>query len=153
MTTPFEDLEYLADYLPDEGEAVIVARRGGELICEPLRQDSPQERALDAELYGRLVQANERLKSVGAPALWGTALMLIFGACLALHKSADVAWEGWYFDVGILLAGGAVCYGWIQLRQRRLFREQIRPMLDAQLRCRGINRYGLMGVARQHAEL
>ncbi len=30
MNTPFEDLEYLADYLPDEGEAMLVSRRDGE---------------------------------------------------------------------------------------------------------------------------
>src|SRR5579872_7257162 len=119
MTTPFEDLEYLADYLPDEGEAVIVARRGGELICEPLRQDSPQERALDAELYGRLVQANERLNAVGALPIWGAAL-LCFSLCVAVHKFTGIGWSGWYIDLGIalLILGG--CYSWIQYHQRHL---------------------------------
>ena len=29
MLSPYEELEFLADFLPDEGEAVVVTRQGG----------------------------------------------------------------------------------------------------------------------------
>ena len=152
MNTPFEDLEYLADYLPEEGEAVIVARRGGELVCEPFRQETPQERGLDAELYGRLVQANERLNAIGALPLWGAALTC-FCLCVAVHKWFDVGWNGWYLDLGIVLTLLAGCYSWIRWTQGRLFFRQIRPMIESQLCNRGLRKYALIGVARQHSEL
>ena len=34
MNNPYEDLEYLAEFLPEEGESVIVTRRRGQLVCE-----------------------------------------------------------------------------------------------------------------------
>jgi hypothetical protein len=33
MFTPFEELEHLAEYLPDEGESVLITRKDGELVC------------------------------------------------------------------------------------------------------------------------
>lgn len=152
MGTPFEDLEYLAEYLPDEGEAVIVARRGGELVCEPFRQEAPQERSLDAELYGRLVQANERLNSVGAIPIWAAALSA-FVLCVAAHKLFGLGWSGWYVDLGILFAAAGACYATIQWAQKRLFVQQLRPMIEKQLRHRSIPKHALIGVARQHSEL
>jgi hypothetical protein len=156
MRTPFEDLEYLAEYLPEEGEAVIVARRDGELVCEPFRQERSENQTrdglLDVAFYGRLVQANERLNAISSLPLWVASLLTLV-LCVTVHKQLNVGWTGWYYDLGIgLLILGSVL-AWIQSQQGRLFRREIRTMLEAQLRQRGIPRHALIGVIRQHPEL
>src|SRR5262249_8472714 len=140
MNTPFEDLEYLADYLPEEGEAVIVARRGGGLGGGAFRPDSPPERGLGGGLYGPPLEGNERLNAVGALPIWGSALAC-FGLCVGIHKLFSLGWSGWYIDLGILLVLVSGCYGWIQFRQRQLFRRQVRPMIETQLRTRGVPKF------------
>jgi hypothetical protein len=145
----------LAEYLPEEGEAVIVARRDGELVCEPFRQEraeTSREGVLDVAFYGRLVQANERLNALSSLPLWIAALLTL-GLCVALHKLLVIGWSGWYYDLGIglLVLGGVLA--WIQYQQGCLFRRDIRPMLEAQLRQRGLPRPALLGVIRQHPEL
>lgn len=152
MNSPFEDLEYLADYLPDEGEAVVVIRRGGELICEPFRDEAWREGISDPELYGRLVQANERLSARGVVPMWSSAL-LAFCLCIAFHHLTEVGWSGWYADLGIGFLAAMGCVSWIRHRRRQLFRDQIRPMLEAQLRRRDLRRYAVIGAIRQHSEL
>lgn len=152
MNTPFEDLEFLADYLPDEGETVVVTRRGGELICQPVRQESFREGVTDAELYGRLILANERLNTRGTLPIW-IGLLLTFATCLTFHRLTGMGWEAWYVDASIAFFAAMAVTGWIVIRRRLLFRRDIRPMLENQFRLRGLNRFTVIGSVRQHPEL
>ncbi len=151
MNTPFEELEYLADYLPDEGETVLMTRREGELVCEAVQRDQQPHGVTNAELYGRLVQANERLDSLVTLPLWcGT--VFLFWACVSVHMLAGLSWSGWYFDVGLAIAVVAGCLAWIHSRQDRFFQKEIRPVLSWQLRRRSTDRFTLIGEVRQHPE-
>lgn len=152
MNTPYEELEYLADYLPDEGEAVLVTRREGELVCESYQRESTVPGLSDPEFYGRLVQANERLNTVGARPLWASVLFL-FWACVAVHQVGGLGWEGWPYDAGLALMTPAGCFAWIKARQARVFRDEIYPIIRWQFRRRGLDRYTLIGAIRHHPEL
>lgn len=152
MNTPFEDLEYLSDYLPDEGESVIVSRRGGELICEPVQGESYREGVGDAELYGRLVIANERLSRLAVVPLW-TSLFVAFAVGVAFYQLSGIGWEGWYVALGIGAAGLLSGITWVSQRRRRVFETDVRHMLDSQMRRRSLNRFALIGAIRQHPEL
>jgi hypothetical protein len=152
MSTPFEDLEYLADYLPEEGESVVVSRRGGDLVCQPVHAESYRDGIADAELYGRLVLANERLNGLSAVPYW-SCLFAAVGFCLALFGWTDVGWNGWYLALAVIataVLGGST---WAAQRRRRFYQEDVRAMLDSQMRRRQINRYVLVGAVRQHPEL
>jgi hypothetical protein len=152
MSTPFEEIEQLADLLPEEGEALLVSRRDGELVCEPFRPDAIREGLTDAELYGRLVQANERLDALTRWPLWVTAAGL-FLTCTVWHLFTGISWRGWYVDVGLTLIGVMSSVRWIHSRQLHLFRTQITPMLDAQTDRRDGSKFALIGAVRQHTEL
>ena len=152
MSSPFEELEFLADHLPDEGEAVVVVRRDGELVCEPLARDTQRQGGVDPEFYGRLVQANERLNGRGALPLW-TCGVAAFWTCVALHKVAGLGWTWWSLDVGLVLLALLGCYLWIRRRQYWLYRREVLPLLNTQLRRRRIDRFALIGAIRQQPEL
>lgn len=152
MNTPFEDLEYLADYLPEEGEAMLVTRRDGELNCEPFSGDPSRDGVADPELYGRLIQASERLNLLGTMPLW-VCLISWFWLCVAFHVGTGISWAGWYLDVGtgIMTLMGGLC--WIRFRQRRLFEQEVRPMLEREIRRNNMQQYVLIGAIRQHPEM
>ncbi|NOX55680.1 MAG: hypothetical protein GXP27_14820 [Planctomycetes bacterium] len=152
MFTPFEELEYLAEYLPEEGESVIVTRRHGELVCEPYHQEEKKPVLADPALLGRLIQANERLKAVAAIPLVAS-LLLAYCGCVAVHYVIGIGWSGWSIDVGVILLVGLACWNWIRARQSRLFRLVIRPMLTWQLRKNHGDAYTLLAEARSRPEL
>lgn len=152
MPTPFEELEYLADYLPDEGESVVVSRREGELVCESTFHGQFHDGISDPEFYGRLVQCNERLNQLSAGPLWW-AVILGFWLCVVVHKLTRLGWEGWYLDVGVGLMVMMACFAWIRRRQAAVFVTEMRPMLNYQLRQRRLDRFSLLGALRQHPEL
>lgn len=151
MLTPYEELEYLADYLPEEGESVVVTRRGGELRCQPLSSGDLRDGIEDAELYGRLVQANEQLNAQGTLPLWTTALGLM-ATGIVLFRGLHLGWGEWYLlpALGLLSLWG--CFHWIRHRQQRCFDTLIRPALIRETRLRRISLFSLMAGVRQHAE-
>jgi hypothetical protein len=152
MNTPFEELEYLADFLPEEGESMVVSRRGGELVCQPVQTENYRDGIADAELYGRLVLANERLNGLAVVPFW-SCLFAALGCCVILFEWTDMGWNGWYLALAAaataVLGGGA----WAAQRRRRFYQKVVRAMLDNQMRRRHINRYALVGAIRQHPEL
>ena len=155
MMNRFEELEYLADYIPEEGEAIVVTRRHGELVCEPCRADSPRESTtteFDAPLYGRLVHANERLNAVGAMPIFAT-VTIWFWVCVATHLLTGLGWNAWFLDVGFALMATFLCHAWIRRRQSLLFRTEIRPVLARISHERGLDHYSVMGAMRQRPEL
>ena len=151
MLTPYEELEYLADFIPDEGEAVVVTRQGGELRCEPVQQDDFRSGIEDVELYGRLVQANERLNAQGSVPLWATAFVLMVTG-IVLYRWLGLGWAEWYLlpAVGLLALFG--CFHWIRFRQQQLFDSEIRPVLVREAMVRQVSIYGFIAGVRQHAE-
>ncbi len=129
MNTPFEDLEYLADFIPEEGETMIVSRRDGELVCEPFAQETGREGITDPEFYGRLVQASERLSLQGTMPLW-VCLVTCFWCCVAFHLITGIGWAGAFLDIGMAMMALMIGYCWIRARHQRMFQTEIRPMLE-----------------------
>ena len=103
MSTPFEELEYLADFLPEEGESVIVSRNHGELVCENFQKERPLDEMASPEFYGHLVHANERLNSLVARPVWISTLAW-FWVCVLIHKVFGLGW-------GRLVSGSWLCTG------------------------------------------
>lgn len=151
MLSPYEELEYLADYLPEEGETVLVTRRGGELICEPAPCGDLREGVEDVELYGRLVQANERLNGQGAFPLWMTAIGFML-ACIGMFQLIGLGWSEWFVAPALGMLSLFGCFHWIRHRQHRLFEQELLPTLKAEAQARRISAYALMAGVRQHVE-
>lgn len=152
MLSPFEELEFLSDYLPEEGESVIVSRQSGELICEPYQQRSLREGITDPRLYGMLIHANERLNSLGALPIWTTTIGFFWG-CVTLVYADVLHWRSWFLVPGLALGLLPACIGWIRFRQRRLFLREIRPLLEGVLQTHRIDPHALLGAVRQHEEM
>ncbi len=152
MYSPFEELEQLADLLPDEGEAVVLTRMGGELVCRPHVTENGSDGVSDPEFYGRLVQANERLNALSVGPIW-LAVLGLFWTCVALHLGTGLGWEGWFLDAGLAIFVMLGCARWIAGRQVHLYVSEIRPMLRRHLQRRCIDRFVLLGAVRMRPEL
>ena len=153
MSTPFEELEYLADFLPDEGESVIVSRSQGELVCENFQKERSLDEIASPDFYGHLVHANERLSSLVARPIWISTLIW-FWVCVLIHnRYAELGWSIWYLDLGLALVATAVSYTVIRLRQDRYFKQEVRPALNRQMYGSNLSKYALVGVIRQRPEL
>lgn len=153
MFSPYEELEQLADLLPDEGDVVLLTRRNGELLCEPFPTDGGNEEGItDPEFYGRLVQANERLNALLTLPLW-TSVFGVFWICVGLHLLTGLGWNAWFLDAGVAMFGILGCYRWMTWRQRRYFRDTVSPMLRRQMIYHDVDRYVLLGAIRLRAEL
>lgn len=151
MFTPFEELEYLADFLPEEGESIIVTRQFGELKCESFGADSLRDGIDDAELYGKLVQANEQLNAQGIRPIWG-CLLGWFWMSATLFVLGGFGWGEWYLPVGLAMLAASACYHWIHLRQRHMFEQQIAPQLRQEMERAQISLHALIAGVRQHVE-
>lgn len=156
MSTPFEELEYLADFLPDEGESVIVSRSQGELVCENFQKERSPDELASPDFYGHLVHANERLKSLIARPVWISTLIW-FWACVLIHTKfgwgLGLGWGDWYLDVGLALGAMAASYTIIRLHQDRYFQQEVRPTLNRQMYGSNLSKYALVGIIRQRPEL
>ena len=152
MFSPYEELEYLADHLPDEGEAVLIARESGELVCRPVSGVDLRDGVDDAELYGFLVQANERIHGAGAFPVW-MCVVMIFWMTILLHGLVGIGWERWYVVPCLAFLLMVAASKWGHFRQQKLFRREILPKLQVELHRRGIAPYALMAGVRQHGEL
>lgn len=153
MRTPYEELEYLSEFLPEEGEAVVVTRRSGELVCESLNAEpGGGEPLIQSDFYGRLVAGNERLKNLVWAPVW-IGLSTAFAMCVLLHQLTGLKWSGWFWDVGIVFLAALAVYGWIRWSQKRAFAAEIRPMLNWQIEKTEIDRYRLIGAVRHQPEL
>jgi len=152
MFTPFEELEYLAEYLPEEGESVLISRKDGELVCQPWRTEGLRDGIEEAPLYGLLVQANERLNARANLPLWATGLGL-FWLLVTLFTVGGFGWNSWFLVPGLGLFALWGCFLWIRQRQRTTFQHELRPRIDHAMRQRGIDPHALTAGMRQHAEL
>ncbi|MCA9087744.1 MAG: hypothetical protein KDA90_03810 [Planctomycetaceae bacterium] len=151
MFSPYEELEYLSDYLPAEGEGVLVIRENGELVCKPWRQDDLRDGVDDADLYGRLVQANERLATAHSLPMWCGLIGLIWLA-IALHGGLGLDWSQWYLVPGVAFPAMFGCLLWARRRQELVFRSEVLPSLRIEIARRHISPYALIAGVRQHPE-
>lgn len=152
MFTPFEELEYLSEYLPDEGESVLVTRQDGELRCTEWREEGLRDGIDEASLYGLLVQCNEALNARATLPLWGTGVG-VFWLLALVFMIGGLGWDRWFLVPGAGLTGLWVCFLWIRVRQRRTFQTLLLPRIQAAVRTRGIDMGALLAGMRQHVEL
>jgi hypothetical protein len=152
MFSPYEELEYLQDFLPSEGESVLVTRQHGELVCKPWSQDALRNGIEEAELYGRLVQANERLAATYAWPMWMGTIVLFWFA-VGLHVGLGLNWTYWSLTPALALPVYYFALTWGRMREQELFRKEILPGLRHEMALRGISYFELVAGVRQHAEL
>jgi hypothetical protein len=154
MFSPFEELEHLAEHLPDEGECLLISRRDGELVYEPFRRDDLRDGVDEANLYGRLVQANERLNSLGTFPIWVSALFFVTCSVVG-HATFGNSWPVWYWYMLPLLGVFTLCgcFHWIRWRQEIVFQTELLPSLRVELRRRKIDAFSLISGVQQHPEL
>lgn len=167
MRTPYEELEYLANYLPDEGESVVVTRRSGDLVVERpsaleerIRQTHSQESERvsaddvqidNREFDGRLIQADARLRRLAIMPTW-VIWIAAFWLCSAMHLMLASA-VAWTLTAGVLLAAALAVSCWVRARRARLFRSEIRAMLAWQLRRCRLDRFATMSKMQGRNEL
>jgi len=152
MATPFEELEYLSEHLPDEGESVLITRKDGELVCQECAGDGLRDGVDEAELYGLLVECNERLSMRATQPLWVTSFVT-FALLVALFTIGGLSWSSWFVVPGAIFVALWVCYAWIRWRQMSLFRRNLQPRIAVSIEDRKIETHALIAGMRQHAEL
>lgn len=152
MATPFEELEYLSEHLPDEGESVLITRKDGELLCETRASDGLRDGIDEAELYGLLVECNERLTMRAARPLWATTFVT-FATLVTLFTVGGLGWSSWFLVPGAVFVALWGCFTWIRSRQLRLFARELRPRIAAAIEEREIDTHSLIAGMRQHGEL
>lgn len=157
MTSPFEELEYLAEFLPEEGESVLVTRRRGELVCEsyqePRDNSEPRlEGISDSTQYGRLLHARTRMSTSYWPIV-GVAVLVAYWSCLAVHLITGLGWSGWYLDVGICLVTACAVFMLVHLQNWKRFEVDVLPAIHQVLADSDMDRYELLTALQQHREL
>jgi len=152
VPSPFEELEYLAEYLPDEGESVLISRKDGELVCQACGAEGLRDGIDDAELYGLLVECNERLSMRAAHPLW-VCCFVTFAGLVAIFTVGGLSWSSWFLVPGAVFLSLWVCYSWIRSRQMQLFMRELRSRVAAALEERSIETHALIAGMRQHPEL
>lgn len=152
MFSPYEELEYLADFLPEEGETVMISRQQGELVCKPCNREQLRDGVDEADLYGRLVQANERLAAAHSLPLWVGVIGLVW-ISIALHVGLGLGWNMWFVVPGLSFPVMFSCLQWGKQRQGDVFRSQVLPGIRYEINRRQISIYQLISGVRQHAEL
>lgn len=152
MFSPYEELEYLAEYLPEEGEMVLITRQSGDLVCKPWNENDLREGINETQLYGFLVQANERLEAAQITPLWLTSVFVVW-LLIFLFGVIGLSWSQWFLIPGCLFLAALGCRYWIQKKQQRYFAKAILPLLQNELHNRQIPFYSLIAGIRQHEEL
>ncbi len=156
MNSPFEDLEYLADFLPEEGESVIMSRRRGQLVCETYLEPTPFPSTppgrIDRELFGRMTTINTRLRNLKiGPVL--VTLLSYYWLCVMMHRVFSLGWAGWYLDLGLGLLMSVSCYLYVQFRQRKYFLEIVCPLMKQLMQDHQLEKYSLIAYLSQHRNL
>lgn len=156
MNSPFEELEYLADFLPEEGESVVMTRRRGQLVCEaylePASMPMPHPGAVDRELSGRMTMINSRLKYLkNGPVL--VTILSYYWMCVLMHRLFVLGWSGWYLDLGLGLLMGVSCYLYVQFRQRKYFLELVCPLMKQLMQDHQLDKYSLIAYLSKHQNL
>ncbi len=152
MLSPFEELEYVADFLPEEGESVVISRESGELVCQPHSLVDLRDGVEDAELYGRLIQMNDQLSLQNRLPYWLAAGSVCWGTAILYGIIGFSVWH-WYLVPGLvfLSLGGAL--HWSQKRRDALFHRTVYPLLNRLLARRRMKPHVLLAGVSHHQEL
>ncbi len=164
--TPYEEIESLADLLPDEGEKVTISRQHGELIVEATTAQKQQfdqaivqerlliakQRVAEETLLGHLIEANERLQSYSLKSFLFTVITA-YASCLLVNYYSNFSTFTWAVDIGIALffLAGYLLNERSELKKRFVY--QVCPPLDKVLMERNIDKYQLLGIMKSHADL
>lgn len=156
MNNPYEDLEYLSENLPDEGESVIISRRRGQLVCEPFMdsQTSSESTAgvINREFYGRLVATNAKLRHFWSRPLI-LALLLIYAVSIGMQQFFHLGWSDWVLYLAaatvILVSVGSL----VRFRQRIYFRSIVCPLLQQLMSDHQIDKYSLIAYLSTQRQL
>lgn len=156
MNNPYEDLEYLAEFLPEEGESVVISRRRGQLVCEsyfePMSGYTPQQSLVDRELYGRLAVVNARLQAQWQTPALITAL-LFYWLSVASYRLAGLNWSAWQHGLGLAIVMAFACYVYVQWSTRRYFVSQVCPQLQKWMSEHQLDKYTLIAWLTMHRNL
>ncbi|MBL4886051.1 MAG: hypothetical protein JKY95_16145 [Planctomycetaceae bacterium] len=156
MNSPFEDLEYLADFLPEEGESVLMTRRRGQLVCEtyiePASSQAASTASVDRELFGRMTTISARLNQLKTGPILVTVLSY-YWMCVLMHRTLNLGWSGWYLDLGLGLLLGVSCYLFVQFRQRKYFLEIVCPLMKQLMQDHQLDKYSLIAYLSQYRNL
>ncbi len=163
--TPYEEIESIADFLPDEGKSVTLTRRKGQLVVEDLssrrqhQDDVNRERQLAAKqklaeetLIGHLVQSKERLQhaSLRTPVVF---LVMTYAICVGLHMY--YGWSAINFPVvlSVIFFSGLAYWCNEQREVKRRFIYQVCPELDRVLTERNVDKFQLLGILKRDPEM
>ncbi len=122
---------------------MAASRRDGNGL-RTFAQETGREGIADPEFYGRLIQASERLSMQSTLPLW-VCLISCFWGCVALHVITGIGWAGAFFDIGLVMMALMGGYCWIRYRHQNMFRQEIRPMLEREIRRRSLQKYAVIG--------
>jgi hypothetical protein len=164
--TPYEEIETIADFLPDEGKTVTLTRRKGQLIVEDasLHQKQQQDlmiqermlaakqRVAEETLFGHLVQASERLQHYSIKSFLFT-LLAIYSVSVGVHY-----YMGWsavnipvVVGMALVFVSGYLLNERAELKKRFIY--HVCPELDRVLTDRNIDKYQLLGIMRNNRDL
>ncbi|HWL10102.1 MAG TPA: hypothetical protein VNQ76_16980 [Planctomicrobium sp.] len=152
MLSPFEELEWVAEFLPEEGQSVVITRESGQLVCQAHAQVDLRDGIDDAELYGRLVQMNEQLVHQNVLPLW-LAGAAVFWTTILVYGLFSVPVQHWYLapGMGFLALSAAQC--WSRGRRDNHFQRVIRPVLERTMMRHRLKPHALLGGISHHSEL
>ncbi len=152
MLSPFEELEWVADFLPEEGQAVVISRESGELVCKPHTPVDLRDGVDDAELYGRLVQMNDQLAQQNVLVNWLTGATVFWGIIL-VYGVFSVSTAYWYIAPCFAFFALYAAQDWSRRRRGRFFKMVIRPKLEWTLARYRVRPYALLAGVSHHSEL
>lgn|GEM_PF-909219 len=152
MLSPFEELEWVADYLPEEGQSVVISRESGSLVCQPHVQCELRDGVDDAELYGRLMQMNVQLSEQSVFPLWVSAGIVFWGTLL-IYGLLAISTSHWYLAPGLGFVALMVYQYWSRIRREAFFETVIQPHLERTIARRRVRPHALLAGISQHPEL
>lgn len=163
--SPYEEIETIADFLPEEGQSITLTRRKGQLVVDDVTQKNRQQDALTQErlrqakqrvaeetLFGHLVQANERLQNFSIK-------NFLFAILLTYATSMGLSWYlGWEsMNAGVVVGVTLTILAGFVLNERnevkKRFVYQVCPELDRVLTERNIDKFHLLGMMKNHKDL
>ena len=152
MSSPYEDFEQIADFLPSEGRAVILFRENGELHVEPYTERIEEGATFDEMTMGALLVANTKLNNVGTNAVWGfgIGLLVVLGVC---WKAFGIGSAYWWLDVALGLGAFFVYSRWVEVEESVVFRREVLPLLRDIQQMHRLNDHALLAVLSTYDDL
>lgn len=143
------DYEKISEHLPQDGEAIIVSRKDGELNvrdCPFL----PDDLVNDPHSMGRLMIANERINKASGP-LWVIAIVAIL--CLSgLLVTLGKGWSFWWLHLNIFVIILAAQNWFAGARQRHAFRSYVLDAVEEVRTKQGLSDPAFLALLKQMSD-